>query len=910
MRLFELAKKYELDRAQFLAAVQAADFHVNDLAEVTPEIMIWFDVQKEKGFPGIDSAIEARTAAPKKQLKRIPPRQTKKEPAPAPQASPPPPPPVIEPVIEEKAESEVDPDVQPSANTEVSTPKKLRIPAAVAAKNRIPVKRTASSDQSGLPQENETTGNEAPADHIAAADTVSSTAKDVKTGVVEPIKTDMKKFAKYNPAKILEEAKKDEKKKKEKEKVKNAETPPKQFAAPIASAPIDPDSVIVTGSSTGSVTGTKHKRADFKPVRKKVELPSMFLSQEAEQIRSIRGSSRSGSRQRRSEGGKRKGGQNRAASSGERDPNMVAQLMPKMTLRELSEAIGVKMNQIQAFILKNNKMLTANDVVDDDDIQIIAAEFQVKFEWESPQSIEEQIKSSIELHAKKSFAGTETVRRPPVVTFMGHVDHGKTSLLDRIRQSRVADGESGGITQHIGAYSVVKNDHPITFLDTPGHELFTAMRARGAKLTDIVVLVVAADDGLMQQTEEAYNHAKAANCPVIVAINKCDLNSANPERVRSDLANRLGLLPEEWGGTVGMINVSAVTGAGVEELLDRILLEAEMLELSANPDRPALGHIVEARMTEHRGVVATVLIKDGTLRRGDVVLSSTAYGKIKLMFDHHSKTTDSVKPGYAASISGLSTVPEPGERIYVMEDIQAARELAEKRIHELAVQARRQHVTMSNLMEHLAGQSVRELKIVLKADVQGSLEVISKMLGQMGNEEVKITIIHAAVGGINQADVILADASDAIIVGFNIPSDSAARLQAEAHGVQIKVYHVIYRLEEDIKAALSGMLAPEEREKVHGHLEVRQVFFASRIGNIAGCYVTDGIVTRQSKIRVFRNNVKVFEGVLENLKRFKDDVREVRAGFECGLTIHNYDDIKAGDILEAYAIESVSRTLD
>ncbi|MDR3077365.1 MAG: translation initiation factor IF-2, partial [Planctomycetota bacterium] len=505
----------------------------------------------------------------------------------------------------------------------------------------------------------------------------------------------------------------------------------------------------------------------------------------------------------------------------------------------------------------------------------------------------------------------ETVERPPVVTFMGHVDHGKTSLLDAIRNTRVAAGEHGGITQHIGAYSVERNGKRVTFLDTPGHEAFSAMRARGANLTDIAVLVVAADDGVMPQTEEAAAHAKNAGVPVVIAINKCDMPSANPDRVRQELANRLGLLPEEWGGQVGMINVSAHTKQGIDKLVERILLEAEVLELRANPSRPATGHVVEARMSEGQGVVATLLVGDGSLHVGDVILCSNGYGKIRLMFDEFGRPIKTAYPGTPVRLSGLSVMPEAGDKFFILSDLLKARAIAEQRERETraAAMARRQHVTLENLTSHLAGSGKRELGVIVKADVVGSLEVIEKTLRDMSTSEVGISIIHAAVGGINHADVILADASDAIVLGFHVGAENQARSAAASLGVQIRTYHVIYRIIEDMKAALEGLLPPEEREVVQGHVDIRRVFRSSKVGAIAGCYVVDGQVQRSNRIRLFRDQVMIYEGAIQSLRRVKDDVREVKAGFECGIKIAGYDAIEDGDVIEAFSIEEVARKL-
>ncbi len=658
-------------------------------------------------------------------------------------------------------------------------------------------------------------------------------------------------------------------------------------------------------------SGFKHKRADFKSKRTQHELPASFAEIDNEFTRSLAGG-----------GGRRRGGRGaQRRNTGRRSrTRRITQAIPRvagqaadvylgMTLRDLSVALGVKLQEILAWAIGQGKMIQVNDILSEEDIVEIAGNYKIPLNWATEEDLERELAEEAEQQAE---VDTEhLVERPPVVTFMGHVDHGKTSLLDSIRHTRVVDGEHGGITQHIGAYSVERDGKRITFLDTPGHEAFSAMRARGANLTDIAVLVVAADDGVMPQTEEAAAHAKNAGVPIVVAINKCDLPSANSDRVRQELSNRLGLLPEEWGGQVGMVEVSAINGHGITELLERILLEAEVLELRANPDRPATGFVVEARMSEGQGVLSTMLVSDGTLRSGDVILCSNGYGKIRFMLNEFGNPIEEAGPGTPVRLSGLSAVPEAGDKFFILQDITKARAIAEQREREsrAAALARRKHVTLENLTAHLAGSGKRELSVIIKADVVGSLEVIEKTLKDMQTEEVGISVIHSAVGGINHADVILADASDAIVLGFHVTADSATKMAATSLGVQIKTYHIIYRMIEDMRAALEGMLPPEEKEVVQGHVEIRQVFRASKIGAIAGCYVTDGFIQRTSKIRLYRNNVVVYDGTIQSLKRVKDDVREVKSGFECGLKIANYDGIEEGDVVEAYTIEEIARKL-
>ncbi|MDR1745552.1 MAG: translation initiation factor IF-2, partial [Planctomycetota bacterium] len=657
--------------------------------------------------------------------------------------------------------------------------------------------------------------------------------------------------------------------------------------------------------------GFKHKRADFKSKRIQHELPASFAEIDNEFTRSIAGGGRRrGGRktQRRVVG--RRGRTRRFTQVVPRAADQEAVVRLGMTVRDLSIALGVKLQEIVAFMLGRGEMIQVNDILSEDAVTLIAERFKIPLKWESDEDLEEELAQEAQQQAEVP-EDFDLVERPPVVTFMGHVDHGKTSLLDAIRNTRVVAGEHGGITQHIGAYSVVRNGKKVTFLDTPGHEAFSAMRARGANLTDIAVLVVAADDGVMPQTEEAAAHAKNAGVPIVVAINKCDLPSANPDRVRQELANRLGLLPEEWGGQVGMVEVSAHTKKGMDELVERILLEAEVLELRANPERPATGFVVEAKMSEGQGVVATLLVADGTMHNGDVILSSNGYGKIRFMFDEFGRPIESAGPGTPVRMSGLSAVPEAGDKFFILSDLLKARAIAEQRERESrqAAMAKRQHVTLENLTSHLAGSGKRELSVIVKADVAGSLEVLEKTLRDMATDEVGIAIIHSAVGGINHADVILADASDAIILGFHVGVESQARSAASSMGVQIRAYHIIYRMIEDMRAALEGLLPPEEKEVVQGHVEIRQVFRSSKIGAIAGCYVTDGQIQRTNRIRLYRSNVVIYEGTMASLKRVKDDVREVKAGFECGIKIANYDAIEEGDVIEAYSIEEIARKL-
>ncbi|HET7297114.1 MAG TPA: translation initiation factor IF-2, partial [Burkholderiales bacterium] len=514
------------------------------------------------------------------------------------------------------------------------------------------------------------------------------------------------------------------------------------------------------------------------------------------------------------------------------------------------------------------------------------------------------------LTESEEHAAAELTPRPPVVTVMGHVDHGKTSLLDFIRRTKVAAGEAGGITQHIGAYHVETPRGVITFLDTPGHEAFTAMRARGAKATDIVVLVVAADDGVMPQTIEAINHAKAANVPLVVAMNKIDKHEANPDKVKQELLTH-GVVPEEYGGDSPVVPVSAKTGEGVDGLLEQVLLQAEVLELRAATEAPAKGVVIEARLDKGRGPVATLLVQSGTLRRGDIVLTGAVYGRVRAMLDENSKPVQSAGPSIPVEIQGLSEVPTAGEEAMVIADERKAREIAlfrQGKFRDVKL-AKQQAAKLENMFEQMGEGEKKVLTLVIKADVQGSQEALVHALTRLATDEVKVTVVHAGVGGITESDVNLAMASRAVIIGFNTRADATARKLIESAGIQVRYYNIIYDAVEEIKAALSGMLAPERKESVLGLVEVRQVFRISKIGTVAGCYVQEGLVKRSAQVRVLRDNVVIHTGEIESLKRFKDDVREVKAGFECGISLKNFSDIKEKDQFEVFEVLEVARTL-
>ena len=504
----------------------------------------------------------------------------------------------------------------------------------------------------------------------------------------------------------------------------------------------------------------------------------------------------------------------------------------------------------------------------------------------------------------------DALPRPPVVTVMGHVDHGKTSLLDYIRASRVAAGEAGGITQHIGAYHVETPRGVVTFLDTPGHAAFTAMRARGAKATDIVILVVAADDGVMPQTKEAISHAKAAEVPIVVAMNKIDKPDANLERVKSELVAE-GVVPEDFGGDSPFVPVSAKTGQGIDGLLEQVLLQAEVLELKAPVDAAAKGIVIEAKLDKGRGPVATVLVQTGTLKKGDVVLAGSSYGRVRAMLDEDGLATESAGPSMPVEIQGLSEVPQAGDEFMVLADERRAREIAtfrQGKYREVTL-SKRQAAKLEGMFENMGEGQAQTLALIVKADVQGSQEALAQSLLKLSTPEVRVQIVHAAVGGITESDINLAIASKAVVIGFNTRADAGARKLAEGNGVDVRYYNIIYDAVDDVKAAMGGMLAPEQREEIIGSAEIRTVFVASKIGTVAGCMITNGVARRDARFRLLRDNVVIYTGELDSLKRFKDDVREVKEGFECGVKLKNYNDIKEGDQLEFFEVKEVARTL-
>ena len=583
-------------------------------------------------------------------------------------------------------------------------------------------------------------------------------------------------------------------------------------------------------------------------------------------------------------------------------PKKPIKIGDSVSIKELSEKMGKPVTEIIKKLLLLGIVANINQVLDFDTAQLICEEFSIEVD----RLID---KGSEEVLLKAEDDKPEDLQfRPPVVTIMGHVDHGKTSLLDAIREANVIATEAGGITQHIGAYTVNIGDKKIAFLDTPGHEAFTAMRARGAKVTDIAILVVAADDGVMPQTVEAINHAKAANVAIIVAINKIDKPGANPDRVRQELTE-YGLVAEEWGGDAVMVPVSAKKKEGISSLLEMILLVSEMLELKANPNKKAIGTVIEAELDKGKGPVSTVLIQDGSLNLGDYFIVGNTYGKVRGMIDDKGKRLKKAGPSTPIEIQGLDEVPDAGDIFMVVDDEKVAKTISEKRKDKqrLSQIQSKQTVSLEELFNQIQEGKVKELNIILKADVQGSVEAVKQSLARLSNEEVKVNTIHGGVGAITESDVMLASASNAIIIGFNVRPQPMAITLAEKDKVDIRLYRVIYNAIEDVEAAMKGMLEPEYKEVLLGHAEVRATFKASAVGTIAGCYVTDGKINRNNDIRIIRDGIVIFEGKLASLKRFKDDAKEVNTGYECGLNVERFNDIKEGDIVEAYTIEAVPR---
>ena len=677
--------------------------------------------------------------------------------------------------------------------------------------------------------------------------------------------------------------------------------------------------------------GTLHKPADKKPGEKKDDKKPLTADKKSIKSANVsstwsddakkRGAPGGGIKPRGNTGstggrdgwrGGAKGGR-RSSHSDDRETNFQApteavvkdvHVPETITVAELAHKMSVKASEVIKQLMKLGQMCTINQVLDQETAMILVEEMGHKAfaaEMDDPEAL---------LADQGEHAHFELKPRAPVVTVMGHVDHGKTSLLDYIRRAKVASGEAGGITQHIGAYHVETPRGIITFLDTPGHEAFTAMRARGAKATDIVILVVAADDGVMPQTKEAIAHAKAAGVPLVVAINKIDKPGANLDRVTQELVTEQ-VVPEEYGGESPFVPVSAKTGAGIDALLEQVLLQAEVLELKAPIDAPARGLVVEGRLDKGKGPVATILVQSGTLRRGDVILAGSSFGRVRAMLDENGKAITEAGPSIPVEIQGLTEVPVAGEEVMVMADERKAREIGlfrQGKFRDVKL-AKQQAAKLENMFDNMGEGEVKNLPVIIKTDVQGSQEALVGSLQKLSTSEVRVQVVHAAVGGITESDVNLAVASKAVIIGFNARADAQARKLAESNGVDIRYYNIIYDAIDEIRSALSGMLAPEKRETVIGQVEIRQVILVSKVGAIAGCLVTDGVVKRASSVRLLRNNIVVWSGEIDSLKRFKDDAKEVRAGLECGLSLRNYNDIQVGDTLEVFEVQEIARTL-
>ena len=581
---------------------------------------------------------------------------------------------------------------------------------------------------------------------------------------------------------------------------------------------------------------------------------------------------------------------------------LTVKIPEEIVVAELASRMKKTAAEVIKTLVKNGVMASINETIDFDTAEFVATELGCKVEREVTVTIEEKI---IDDHVDTA---EELQPRSPVVVVMGHVDHGKTSLLDAVRKTNVVSGEAGGITQHIGAYTVQINGNPITFLDTPGHAAFTSMRARGAMCTDIAILVVAADDGIMPQTVEAINHAKAAKIPIIVAINKMDKHGANPDRIKQQLTE-YDLVPEEWGGDTVICPISAKTGQGIDELLEMVILTSEVQELKANPNRAAKGTVIEARLDRTRGPIATLLIQNGTLNQGDVIIAGTAVGRVRVMTNDKGRTVKTAGPSGPVEITGLADVPAPGDEFNAVSDERMARELVEQRrqAEKDAAAQLNTKITLDNLFAMMQEGEMKDLNLIVKADVQGSAEALKASLLKLSNDEVRVKVIHTGVGAVNESDILLASTANAIIIGFNVRPDAAAQASAQRAKVDVRMYRVIYDAINEIEAALKGMLAPKYQEVVIGHAEVRQTYKVSAIGTIAGCYVKDGKVTRDAQVRVLRDHIVLHQGAVGSLQRFKDSVKEVTAGYECGMSIDRFNDIKEGDVFECFAMEEIKQ---
>ena len=700
-----------------------------------------------------------------------------------------------------------------------------------------------------------------------------------------------------------------EKKAKEEAAKKAAE---EQKNAPAAAQPVK-STQPAKAEPKGGVTVTKEpqrKRERRVVDTSAVQVNAARFDDHADTLISERDQNRSGGKQKI--GGKNKKNQPKSAKSKEEERKrmnrlrleaikktpLTVKIPDEITVGELAARMKKTAAELIKCLIKNGVMASVNQTIDFDTAEFVATELGCKVEKEVIVTIEDKLFDDHEDTAD------ELVSRPPVVVVMGHVDHGKTSLLDAVRKTNVVSGEAGGITQHIGAYTVQIGGKPITFLDTPGHAAFTAMRARGAMCTDVAILVVAADDGIMPQTVEAIAHAKAADIPIVVAVNKMDKPGANPDRILTQLTEH-DLVPSEWGGETEVCKISAKQGTGIDELLETVILTAELQELKANPNRAAKGTVIEARLDKTRGPIATLLVQNGTLKQSDLIIAGTAVGRVRVMTDDKGRTIKQAGPSVPVEITGLAEVPSPGDEFAAVADERMAKQLVEQRKQKAkdALAKLQSKVTLENLFDQMKQGEMKTLNIVIKADVQGSAEALRANLLKVSNEEVRVNVIHVGVGAINESDILLASTANAIIVGFNVRPDSAAAVSAKRDHVDVRLYSVIYECLEEIEAAIKGMLAPKFREAVIGHAEVRQTYKVSAIGTIAGCYVKDGKVSRDAKVRVLRDNIVLYTGEVGSLQRFKDSVKEVAANFECGMSIAKYNDIKEGDVFECFVME-------
>ena len=697
---------------------------------------------------------------------------------------------------------------------------------------------------------------------------------------------------------------------------KAAEEAAKKAAEEAKNAPADVKQPAKPAAQQPKPKADKPKEPERKRERRVVDTSAVQVNaarfdDHADSLISERDQNRSGGKQKI--GGKnKKQNQQKSAKSKEEERKrmnrlrleaikktpLTVKIPDEITVGELASRMKKTAAEVIKCLIRNGVMASVNQTIDFDTAEFVATELGCKVEKEIIVTIEDRLFDDHEDTAE------ELVSRPPVVVVMGHVDHGKTSLLDAVRKTNVVSGEAGGITQHIGAYTVQINGKPITFLDTPGHAAFTAMRARGAMCTDVAILVVAADDGIMPQTVEAIAHARAAKIPIVVAVNKMDKPGANPDRILTQLTEH-DLVPSEWGGDTEVCKISAKQGTGIDELLETVILTAELQELKANPNRAAKGTVIEARLDKNRGPIATLLVQNGTLNQGDLIIAGTAVGRVRVMTDDKGRTIKHAGPSVPVEITGLAEVPSPGDEFAAVADERMAKQLVEQRKQKAKdAQAKLQSkVTLENLFDQMKQGEMKSLNVVIKADVQGSAEALRGNLLKISNEEVRVNVIHVGVGAINESDILLASTANAIIIGFNVRPDSAAAVSAKRDHVDVRLYSVIYECLEEIEAAIKGMLAPKFREAVIGHAEVRQTYKVSAIGTIAGCYVRDGKVARDAKVRVLRDNIVLYTGEVGSLQRFKDSVKEVPANFECGMSIAKYNDIKEGDVFECFVME-------